>query len=168
MSDSLTPKNRKEQFLQDISDGKTDFTPKNREEYFLKNIADAVKNGGGGGGDMVIPFTINVEEQTTTSNAASFEEVDAALRAGRRVVAILERNDVSVMQGEIHVYHIPIIGSYHLYPTNPKSSVQPLWECFGYLWYGGGSIGEATLIFPDATTREITMLVDPIQIGEEG
>ena len=156
MSDSLTPKNRKEQFLQDISDGKTDFAPKNREECFLKNIADAVNNSG----DMVIPFTINSDDEPATSNAASFEEVDAALRAGRRVVAVLERHQEGTTQEDIWFNHILILESHRVIPPDdPNTEVTPIWQCFGNMHMGGLNVG-VRLTFPDATTREITMEMD--------
>lgn len=48
----LTPKNRKEEWLQGLVDHETTLTPKNRPEAWMKEIIDA--SGGGGGGALVV------------------------------------------------------------------------------------------------------------------
>lgn len=51
----LTPKNRKEEWLEGFVEHETTLTPKNREEEWLKEIIDA--SGGGGGGDIDLGIT---------------------------------------------------------------------------------------------------------------
>lgn len=51
MSDNITPKRRKEAFLDDIAGGSNDLTPKTREEYYLKQIAEQ------GGGSSLPTYT---------------------------------------------------------------------------------------------------------------
>ena len=46
----LTPKNRKEEWLQGLVNHETTLTPKNRPEEWMKEIIDASGGGGGGGG----------------------------------------------------------------------------------------------------------------------
>lgn len=50
----LTPKNRKEEWLQGLVDHETTLTPKNRPEEWMKEIIDASGGGGGGGGGDVL------------------------------------------------------------------------------------------------------------------
>lgn len=49
----LTPKNRKEEWLQGLVDHETTLTPKNRPEEWMKEIIDASGGGGTGGGVLV-------------------------------------------------------------------------------------------------------------------
>ena len=46
----LTPKNRKEEWLEGFVQHETTLTPKNREEAWAKEIIDASGGGGTGGG----------------------------------------------------------------------------------------------------------------------
>lgn len=50
----LTPKNRKEEWLQGLVDHETTLTPKNRPEEWMKQIIDASGGGGGGGGSLLV------------------------------------------------------------------------------------------------------------------
>ena len=50
----LTPKNRKEEWLQGLVDHETALTPKNRPEEWMKEIIDASGGGGGTGGGVLI------------------------------------------------------------------------------------------------------------------
>lgn len=60
----LTPKNRKEEWLQGLVDHETALTPKNRPEEWMKEIIDASGGGGGGGGVLVIHIQNNVMDKT--------------------------------------------------------------------------------------------------------
>ena len=50
----LTPKNRKEQWLEGLVQHETTLTPKNRPEAWIKEIIDASGGGGGGTGGGVL------------------------------------------------------------------------------------------------------------------
>ena len=52
----LTPKNRKEEWLQGLVDHETTLTPKNRPEAWMKEIIDTSGSGGGGtgGGALIV------------------------------------------------------------------------------------------------------------------
>jgi hypothetical protein len=54
----LTPKNRKEEWLEGLVQHETTLTPKNRPEAWMKEIIDA-SGGGGGGGTGVLVVTMN-------------------------------------------------------------------------------------------------------------
>lgn len=53
----LTPKNRKEEWLEGLVQHETTLTPKNRPEAWMKEIIDA--SGGGGGGTGVLVATMD-------------------------------------------------------------------------------------------------------------
>lgn len=73
----LTPKNRKEQWLDGLVDHETTLTPKNRSEAWMKEIIEA--SGGGGGGLFVVDH-IHIGETPYYSSTA------AALSGGMQVV----------------------------------------------------------------------------------
>lgn len=60
----LTPKNRKEEWLQGLVDHETTLTPKNRKEEWMKEIIDASGGGGGGGGVLVVHVVESVADKT--------------------------------------------------------------------------------------------------------
>ena len=59
----LTPKNRKEEWLQGLVDHETTMTPKNRKEAWMKEIIDS-SGGGGGGGVLVVHVTSDTLDKT--------------------------------------------------------------------------------------------------------
>ena len=74
----LTPKNRKEQWLQGLVDHETTLTPKNRKETWMKEIIDSSGGGGGGGGGLLI-VTATTTETSMTLNKTWKEIHDSAL-----------------------------------------------------------------------------------------
>lgn len=65
----LTPKNRKEEWLQGLVDHETTLTPKNRPEEWMKEIIDASGSGGGGGtGVGVLKIGTTVDTSATPPN----------------------------------------------------------------------------------------------------
>lgn len=69
----LTPKNRKEEWLQGLVDHETTLTPKNRPEEWMKEIIDASGGGGGGGGVL----NLHMDRQTRTLDK-TWAEINAA------------------------------------------------------------------------------------------
>lgn len=61
----LTPKNRKEEWLEGLVEHETTLTPKNRCEAWMKEIIDASGGGGGGTGGGVLNVTATVNEAGT-------------------------------------------------------------------------------------------------------
>lgn len=59
----LTPKNRKEEWLEGLVQHETTLTPKNRPEAWIKEIIDASGGGGGGGASLLIA-TVDVNTST--------------------------------------------------------------------------------------------------------
>lgn len=83
----LTPKNRKEEWLQGLVDHETTLTPKNRPEEWMKEIIDASGSGGGGGGVLVVNFE-GTEDPLYVSGVKADKtvaEVEAAYEAGTPV-----------------------------------------------------------------------------------
>lgn len=76
---SLTPKNRKEEWLQGLVDHETTLTPKNRPEEWMKEIIDASGGGGGGGGVLIIGMTA---EAGTLTLDKTWQEIYDHMSAG--------------------------------------------------------------------------------------
>lgn len=70
----LTPKNRKEEWLQGLVDHETTLTPKNRPEEWMKEIIDA-SGGGGGGGVGVLEVSIDMQ---TMALDKTWNEINSA------------------------------------------------------------------------------------------
>lgn len=70
----LTPKNRKEEWLQGLVDHETTLTPKNRPEEWMKEIIDASGGGGGGGGVLVVHATGNYPDLVLDKTAGEIAE----------------------------------------------------------------------------------------------
>lgn len=86
----LTPKNRCEQWLQDLVDHETTLMPKNRKEEWMKEIIDAQGGGGGGGGGAVdLAVTLNPITSTATLVSGTYSATRAKLMAGEPIVGIL-------------------------------------------------------------------------------
>ena len=66
----LTPKNRKEEWLEGLVEHETALTPKNRCEEWMKEIIDASGGGGGGGGVTVLTATYSDGTVTFPCTAA--------------------------------------------------------------------------------------------------
>ncbi|MBQ1790788.1 MAG: hypothetical protein II008_11445 [Oscillospiraceae bacterium] len=74
----LTPKNRKEEWLQGLVDHETTLTPKNRPEAWMKEIIDTIGSGGGGGtGGGVLKVGITVESGFATMDK-TWKEINEA------------------------------------------------------------------------------------------
>lgn len=76
----LTPKNRKEQWLEGLIQHETTLTPKNRPEEWMKEIIDASGGGGGTGGGVLI---LNITQNNTLDK--TWLEIKNALNAGQVV-----------------------------------------------------------------------------------
>lgn len=72
----LTPKNRKEEWLEGLVEHETTLTPKNRCEAWMKEIIDASGGGGGGGGGVLV---VGMDMQTMTLDKTWKEIHDAPL-----------------------------------------------------------------------------------------
>ena len=66
-STTLTPKNRPEEWMLGLIEGTTTLTPKNRCEAWMKEIIDASGGGGGGGMDLILDDSIGAYSTTSTS-----------------------------------------------------------------------------------------------------
>ena len=81
----LTPKNRKEQWLEGLVDHETTLTPKNRCEAWMKEIIDASGSGGGGGtGGGVLVVTEGEELPPTLSE--TWQTIHDAMASGKVVI----------------------------------------------------------------------------------
>ena len=93
----LTPKNRKEEWLEGLVDHETSLTPKNRSEAWMKEIIEA--SGGGGGGLVVV-------DSSQIGWAPYFSSVYAALSGGMQVVFDDGNNCYPVIQYSLSEYGI--------------------------------------------------------------
>lgn len=88
----LTPKNRKEQWLEGLIQHETALTPKNRPEAWMKEIIDASGGGGTGGGVLVVNDNNGTLDKT-------WKEISDAFDAGVLVHAY--RNEDGLFSKEI-------------------------------------------------------------------
>lgn len=96
----LTPKNRKEEWLQGLVDHETTLTPKNRDESWMKEIIDASGGGGGGGGGvLIIGMT---EEGGTLTLDKTWQEIYDHMSAGGIATVVI----VSTLEDEPSVSHM--------------------------------------------------------------
>ena len=79
----LTPKNRKEEWLQGLVDHETTLTPKNRPEAWMKEIIDASGGGGGGGGGALIVNAVDDGEALVLDK--TWNEIKAAYDSGMHI-----------------------------------------------------------------------------------
>lgn len=99
----MKPITRLENFLAKIAkdpDAK-DLTPKTRKEYYLNEIA---AGGGGGGDEFVVTFTKSAGEVRSADH--TYAEIEAAIDAGKTVVAHATSGG-----GYVEVYPIVTRGS---------------------------------------------------------
>ena len=75
----LTPKNRKEEWLEGFVQHETTLTPKNREEAWAKEIIDASGGGGTGGGVVVVNTTSG---DSTITMDKTYAEIKSAFMNG--------------------------------------------------------------------------------------
>lgn len=80
----LTPKNRKEEWLQGLVDHETTLTPKNRDESWMKEIIDASGGGGGGGGVLKVGFQDPTAENPILDK--TWQEIYDAASGGKMVI----------------------------------------------------------------------------------
>lgn len=73
----LTPKNRKEEWLQGLVDHETTLTPKNRPEEWMKEIIDASGGGGGTGGGALV-CTMDTQTMALDKTWAEINDADLA------------------------------------------------------------------------------------------
>lgn len=95
----LTPKNRKEQWLDGLVDHETTLTPKNRSEAWMKEIIEA---SGGGGGGLFVVDNIHIGETPYYSSTA------AALSGGMQVVFNDGNYSYPVIQYYLDDYYITL------------------------------------------------------------
>ena len=88
----LTPKNRKEQWLEGLIQHETTLTPKNRPEEWMKEIIDASGGGGGTGGGVLI-----VHDNDGTLDK-TWKEISDAFDAG--VLVHVYRNEDGLLSEE--------------------------------------------------------------------
>ena len=115
----LTPKNRKEEWLEGLVDHETDLTPKNRSEAWMKEIIEA--SGGGGGGGLV------VVESYAIGQTPYYSSVFAALSGGMQVVFSDGVNYYPVIQYALSESDITLTcGMYivNLYPNDAEDTYQ--------------------------------------------
>lgn len=72
----LTPKNRKEEWLNGLVEHETTLTPKNRCEAWMKEIIDASGGGGGGGGALIA--TLNMQTGALDKTWTEINNADLA------------------------------------------------------------------------------------------
>ena len=89
----LTPKNRKEEWLQGLVDHETTLTPKNRPEEWMKEIIDASGGGGGGGGGMLKVNMAWSEDYSSCTLDKTYAELLSAFQDGF-VISIVEDTGV--------------------------------------------------------------------------
>lgn len=94
----LTPKNRREEWLQGIVDHETTLTLKNRPEEWMKEIIDASGGGGGGGGALVIGMTV---EGGTMTLDKTWQEIYDHMGTGSLAMVLIEITDAD----ELSVVH---------------------------------------------------------------
>ncbi len=75
----LTPKNRKEQWLEGLVQHETTLTPKNRPEEWMKEIIDASGGGGTGGGVLIVGYTYDNGTYTLDKTAQEIYDADFAI-----------------------------------------------------------------------------------------
>ena len=86
----LTPKNRKEEWLQGLVDHETTLTPKNRPESWMKEIIDASGGGGGGGGGGGV-LMVGTSGSPLTMDK-TYSEIKSAYESGI-VCSIIDEGD---------------------------------------------------------------------------
>lgn len=92
----LTPKNRKEEWLEGLVDHETTLTPKNRCEAWMKEIIDASGGGGGGTGGGVLNVGVSIVDEALVMdktwaeiNEADFAVVAANIEEGEKTWMIV-------------------------------------------------------------------------------
>lgn len=94
---SLTPKNRKEEWLQGLVDHETTLTPKNRAEEWMKEIIDASGGGGGGGGVLVATITDDPNTPGVTQLDKSWNEIHTTLQSAPAFAIYKVETEVSTI-----------------------------------------------------------------------
>ena len=101
----LTPKNRKEEWLQGLVDHETTLTPKNRPEEWMKEIIDASGGGGGGGGGALVVHVVESVADKT------WQEMKTA--SASQIVLMVNDTSIAYMS-EIQEPMPPIVEKYQV------------------------------------------------------
>lgn len=93
----LTPKNRKEEWLEGLVDHETTLTPKNRCESWMKEIIDASGGGGGTGGGALVVTDSDSGERFTLSE--SWKTIWDSYKTGTMVIILtVDEENIDAMQ----------------------------------------------------------------------
>lgn len=96
---TLTPKNRKEEWMLGLVEGSTTLEPKNRKEEWMKEIIDA--SGGGGGSTWQLVGSGEFEVNTTSTSAIEIGTVatDPSVYTDEKIVYIQIRDKAGKRDG---------------------------------------------------------------------
>lgn len=110
----LTPKNRKEEWIQGLVDHETTLTPKNRPEEWMKEIINASGSGGGTGGGALI---VHASGEPLTLDK-TWKEISDAASAGNNVMLSLNGGTFNLVE----IAPMPDEGYYVMFGTSLEFS----------------------------------------------
>ena len=143
-STTLTPKNRPEEWMLGLIEGSTTLTPKNRCEAWLKEIIDA--SGGGGGGSLEIEEGLWSPEEDIARPTISFSDDHATLPG---LVIISDDNDTAVSSGSNLFW---MLGSpYNFWSASPLVSTTIYYGRVDFLYNLGGTVNANGYIITELT-----------------
>ena len=115
----LTPKNRKEEWLEGFVQHETTLTPKNREEAWAKEIIDASGGGGGGGTGGGVVVINPSENNSVTIDGETYDKITLAPNEAENLSFILV--DPSILTSPQVIYFYDSLAQEYMLMTQCRS-----------------------------------------------